>query len=278
MKKFETHNELKNVILVSDIHANWEALKKITQLPEYNKNDYRIIFLGDYTDWNGKNVHDPIKVINFIMNQVTKHGALAIHGNHDDMLYGTALGDFQEFYNWGYNGILGTQKLLGLTPNNINLELTKNELNTKYYKYIDFLDSIPYGIEDKNRLFVHAGVDWSKKDYHDTSKENLTWIREDYFYNQEEEGTDPSTKYKGNNSISPIWHENNTKKVIVAGHTPTYLFSGKINNPIISIKNNQNDIPRYDIDGGSHSGIPEAALNILILNKDGNELKRYRLS
>ncbi|WP_439425257.1 metallophosphoesterase [Oenococcus alcoholitolerans] len=275
MNKFELHNELEKVILVSDIHGNWQALKKITEIPEFDSPGYRLIFLGDYTDWNGQEKREPIKVITFIMNQVKNHRALAIHGNHDDMLYKTALGDSATFYNWGRNGIIETQEAMGLTPNDINIELTKTELNDKFAEYVDFLDKIPYAIEDQKRLFIHAGLDWSKKDYHQTSKEDMVWIRDEYFFSDDDHSIYGPSAIE---QISPVWHKNNTGKVIVAGHTPTYLISGDINDPIVRMQHDKNDPIRYDIDGGSHSAQPGAALNVLILDKDGSELKSYRLA
>ncbi|ABJ57456.1 metallophosphoesterase [Oenococcus oeni] len=275
MNKFEVHEQLDKVILVSDIHENWQALKKIVDLPEYGKSDYTLVFLGDYTDANGSNLHEPIKVINFIMDQVKNHGALAIHGNHDDMLYGTAIGDSDKFFNWGNNGILETQELLGLTANDVNIELTKNELNEKYSEYIDFLDEIPYAIEDQKRLFVHAGIDWTKNNYHDTAVEDLIWIREKYFFSNFSAASlyDPVKRP----IVDKAWHRNTSNKVIVAGHTPSYFLSADQSNPIVEMRNNQNDFSRYDIDGGSHSADIEAALNILILDKEGKEIRRDRL-
>ncbi len=275
MNKFESHNELNKVILVSDIHENWQALKQIVNLPEYGQSAYTLIFLGDYTDANGSNTHEPIKVINFIMDQVKHHGALAIHGNHDDMLYGTAIGDSQKFFNWGHNGMLETQARLGLTANDINIELTKTELLEKYADYIDFLDAMPYGIEDQHRLFVHAGIDWQQPDYHETAIDDLIWIREPYFFSETAKASlyDPSER----SVIDSIWHVNTTDKVIVAGHTPTYFLSANGKNPIVAMKHNPDDWIRYDIDGGSHSADMEAALNVLILDKDGHEIRRTRL-
>lgn len=275
MNKFERHNELDKTILVSDIHENWQALRKITQLPEFGQDGYTLIFLGDYTDSNGNNLHEPIKVIDFIMDQVEYHGALAIHGNHDDMLYGTAIGDSDKFFNWGRNGILGSQKRLGLTPNDINIELTKEELNEKYAHYIDFLDRIPYGIEDQQRLFVHAGLDWSKQDYHDTAIEDLIWIREPYIFSSGMKAYLEDPKKRG--AIDSVWHRNQTDKVIVTGHTPTFLLTGNSRNPIAAMQHDASDRVRYDIDGGSHSASIEAALNVLILDKDGSEIRRTRL-
>ncbi|MBC1505287.1 serine/threonine protein phosphatase, partial [Listeria booriae] len=76
-------------------------------------------------------------------------------------------------------------------------------------------------------VFVHAGVDFSKRDWHDTDEHDFFWIREPFLFGK-----------------------NNTGKVFIFGHTPVQnLHSDESSGIWVS-----EDRTRLDIDGGAVFG------------------------
>ncbi|MDR2660703.1 MAG: metallophosphoesterase [Lactobacillaceae bacterium] len=277
MNQFLKIENLGKTISISDIHGNWEVLKEIKNIPEYHDPNYTLIFNGDYTDGGDTNPRDPKKVIDFITDEVNNYGAIAIHGNHDEMLFGTAKGDQRRFLNWQINDMAQTLKQFGINDYQ-NIDDVANQLNDKFSSYIQMLEQSPYAVESKKKLFIHAGVNWQLKDYHETPIDDLMWIRENYFFDEQilkEHGKWNEDIYVLN-GVDQSWHTNNTKKVMVTGHTPTYYFQKDINNPITEMRHFEKDIPRYDIDGGSH-GFAGAGLNLLILDEDGSVIRTDKL-
>jgi serine/threonine protein phosphatase 1 len=274
MQKFLKKSNLGKVIVVSDIHGNWDALSKIQDVPEYHNPEYTLVFNGDFTDGGDSNPRDPKRVMDFIVDEVKNHNAIAIHGNHDDMLYGTAKLVDNRFQNWKINDMNQTLEQLGIDISD-DIEVISNQLKIKFPESIEMLDEAPYALEDEHRLFVHAGVNWLVEDYHDSTIDDLIWSREAYLFSSEYPELELEKNFI-NNEIDPRWHENTSGKVIITGHTPTFYLTENPDNPVVKMQNNSDDLPKYDIDGGSH-GFAGAGLNLLSIDIDGSIIRTEKL-
>jgi diadenosine tetraphosphatase ApaH/serine/threonine PP2A family protein phosphatase len=72
------------IALVTDIHGNREALDACLAHAERARPD-RYVFLGDYVGYGA----DPGYVVDLVQDYVS-HGAIALRGNHDDAVNGSA--------------------------------------------------------------------------------------------------------------------------------------------------------------------------------------------
>lgn len=126
--------------VIGDIHGGLKALQQVLTKAAVTQND-TLIFLGDYVDgWS-----ESPAVIDFFISLNQTHSCIFIRGNHDEL----ALHWLQNNHDnpmWYDHGGESTVKAY----QNVSEE-TKQ-------KHIEFLLSIKnYHLDDKNRLFVHAG-------------------------------------------------------------------------------------------------------------------------
>jgi serine/threonine protein phosphatase 1 len=126
--------------VIGDIHGGLRALEQILDRAPITPSD-RLIFLGDYVDgWS-----ESPQVLDFLIDLQSKQDCIFIRGNHDDLLCDW-LQDTKENLLWYKHGGEATIQAYSLVSRQ-----TKQT-------HIAFLKSMHnYHIDDKNRLFVHAG-------------------------------------------------------------------------------------------------------------------------
>lgn len=215
----------KKTIVIGDIHGSYRELNSLLELlnknNEYNPKTDRIIFLGDYID-RGENSRLVIKKIRELQNENKK--VIALKGNHEDMLL-EYLSNINE--NWLYNGC------------NATLESYKGYYDD-FQNDLEWIKKLPLYYEDKNFVYVHAGIDLNKK-MSKQKKETLLWIRDNFIYNYK--------KYS---------------KTVIFGHTPVQLLNND-NKPIFTQNGNIGIDTGCVFNGG--------ALTALII--EGKEVKRF---
>ncbi|KJE48917.1 MULTISPECIES: metallophosphoesterase [Acidiplasma] len=119
------------VIIVSDIHGNYEALKALDKLENYDK----MIFLGDAVDYGPQ----PAEVIDFLRSE----SDINIMGNHD---YAVA-------YNTSCNCSADMLQLSELTRREISLKLlSENDIN--FIK--TFKNNYDFQIDNLNLYLTHG--------------------------------------------------------------------------------------------------------------------------
>lgn len=127
-------------LVIGDIHGARRALEQIFERAAVTTND-KLIFLGDYVDgWS----QSP-EVLDFLIEIQPVYNCIFIRGNHDDLLF-----------NW-----------LKTNEHNEQWQQHGGELTMSRYATIhgsrreahqEFLEKLEdYYLDDKNRLFVHAG-------------------------------------------------------------------------------------------------------------------------
>ena len=149
--------------VIGDIHGGLKALRQVLKKINCDEN-YTLIFLGDYVDgWS-----ESPAVLDFLIELQKKQPCVFIRGNHDELLLDWLLGNNENIDEklWFQHGGEATV----LSYQNINAE-TKE-------KHIQFLQSLQdYYLDDKNRLFIHAGFTNMKGVEHEFFKPLFYWDR-----------------------------------------------------------------------------------------------------
>ena len=149
--------------MIGDIHGGLKALLQVLKKINCDEND-TLIFLGDYVDgWS-----ESPAVLDFLIELQKKQPCIFIRGNHDELLLDWLLGNNENIDEklWFQHGGEATV----LSYQNINAE-TKE-------KHIQFLQSLQdYYLDDKNRLFIHAGFTNMKGVEHEFFKPLFYWAR-----------------------------------------------------------------------------------------------------
>ena len=172
---------------------------KFTELLEkvkYDSANDKLILLGDYVDRGPKSK----QVVELIM-ELVAGGAVALMGNHEDMLV-NAIDDAEDCALWFQNG--GRETLR-------SYRISGGYGSTPWYdmpkripkKHIEFLKGLPKWYETEEYIFVHAGLPYGYNHPKDVAdEESLMWVRQEWLISQ------------------------NKGKTVIFGHTPTFTIRG----------------------------------------------------
>ncbi|WP_243473010.1 metallophosphoesterase family protein [Winogradskyella sp. MH6] len=131
---------MKKTYAIGDIHGGLKALQQLLERLDYSDKD-TFIFLGDYVDgWS-----ESAQVIQFLIEFSKVHKCVFIKGNHDAWCEEwLASGHINEV--WYAHG--GKETIISY------LEFSKEDKKA----HLNFFEAMDmYHMDDKNRLFVHAG-------------------------------------------------------------------------------------------------------------------------
>lgn len=151
---------MSRTLAIGDIHGGLRALKQVMERAAVTPND-RLVFLGDYVDgWS-----ESAQVVDFVMALAQQQDCIFIKGNHDvwceEWLRSGASNN-----TWLYHG--GEETVASYAGTD----------KDKRMQHLHFLASMPYYfIEEKNRLFIHAGftsMHGPQKEFHSS---NFSWDR-----------------------------------------------------------------------------------------------------
>ncbi|WDF83463.1 metallophosphoesterase [Lacticaseibacillus pabuli] len=256
------------VIAVSDIHGSMTVMKHVREMQAKHPDAFTI-YLGDYFDGHEHSA----QVMRMIMKQVADKKAIAVLGNHDAM--------FQEYMKdnanqalWFMNGGDATvQHMIKFaTGKEIDpaSDEARHDMFDNFNDIFEFVSKLPTIAVYGRMLYIHAGLDLGTANpISDTKVIDRLWIREDYIYR-----TDRS---------EAIFAHNPLDYTIVTGHTPTGLIAGRFDNSPVDVKEKfphcpilkiqyEGEEPRYFIDGGVHSALPENQGNIAVFDEETGEL------
>lgn len=147
-------------VVIGDIHGGLKALKQVLAKVE-NPEKTRYIFVGDYVDgWS-----DSAETIRYLIAFEKTHSCILIRGNHDELLY-NYLKNGDDNPMWLAHGGAST------------LENYKSISKKEKQEHLRFLSSLRnYFIDDKNRLFVHAGFFSMHGPQHEYLPKLMYWDR-----------------------------------------------------------------------------------------------------
>ena len=170
--------------LVGDIHGQLSKLENLfSKIEQDNEADDLIIFLGDYIDRGPQS----FEVIEFLLKLNSGHNIVCLMGNHEDMfLRFVSVGD--NYNNYMANG--GKYTIKSYIRNNKDFKIP--ESHKKFY------NSLKLYYEGESFIAVHAGINPRVKNITDQERDELIWIRKDFYQ-----------------------YDKKWDKTIVFGHTPT---------------------------------------------------------
>lgn len=146
---------MKRLLACSYIHGQYNEFVKLLELCKYNPKEDQLILCGDYVDRGP----DSKKVISLIKKLVSE-GAIALRGNHDDMMI-----HWRECSDvWLENSGRATLQ-------------SYNGFNEDFYGDVEWLnENLKLFYETPEYIFVHAGVAPSVPLYKQRDID-LMWIR-----------------------------------------------------------------------------------------------------
>lgn len=156
--------EQKRTLVLGDIHGAKRAFKQVLERCNYNPEEDKLIFLGDYSDgWS--ETAELVSVLIEIEKEA-KYKPVFIKGNHDEwtrdwILYGKGSP------SWLVQGGQATFDSYIRTGLSINLE------HKKFYENL-----LPYYIDEYNRGFVHGGFTSKKGLGHELHESVYWWDRD----------------------------------------------------------------------------------------------------
>ncbi|MEO5776950.1 MAG: metallophosphoesterase family protein [Flavobacterium sp.] len=130
-------------LVIGDIHGGLKALHQILERAKVTKDD-TLIFLGDYVDgWS-----ESPQVIDFLMELNKTNNCIFIRGNHDELLLDWLTNDNKNIDEgmWFQHG--GKATVLAYAS-------VTNEKKQIHMEFLRLLKD--YYLDEKNRLFIHAG-------------------------------------------------------------------------------------------------------------------------
>lgn len=147
-------------LVIGDVHGGFKALVQVFERAKVTTND-TLIFLGDYVDgWSESH-----EVIRFLFKIRETHNCLFLKGNHESLLLKWLLTK-EENKVWESNG--------GDASIKSYLQLDDVELK----QHIAFFEGLQsYFVDDKNRLFIHAGFTNPRGVQSEFFEEYLYWDR-----------------------------------------------------------------------------------------------------
>lgn len=194
---------MSRTLAIGDIHGGLRALQQVFERAEVSVND-RLIFLGDYVDgWS-----ESSGVISFLIELSRKQECIFIRGNHD-----TWCEDWIAFGNdpdiWLFNGGKNT------------VESYKNYSLEELEVHLEFFQKMKnFHIDEKNRLFIHAGYSSMHGPEKEVYSSNYHWDRTLW-----ETAVSMDARLEKNSELYPkrllLYHE------IFIGHTPTLYIGSK---------------------------------------------------
>lgn len=129
-----------STFVIGDIHGGFKALIQVLNQLEIQDED-TLIFLGDYVDgWS-----ESAQVIQFLIEISEKLNCIFIKGNHDVWCEEWLHSDYVNPTWYMHGGKETMESYMGFSKEDKEL-------------HFHFFQNMPlYYIDDKNRLFVHAG-------------------------------------------------------------------------------------------------------------------------
>lgn len=130
-------------LVIGDIHGGYRALLQVLERANVTATD-QLVFLGDYVDgWS-----ESPQVIDFLMELNQRQSCVFLRGNHDELLLDYLEGNFENIDQnlWYKHGGKATVDAYAVVS------------EEKKLLHIAFLKQLQnYYLDEKNRLFVHAG-------------------------------------------------------------------------------------------------------------------------
>lgn len=151
---------MQRTFVIGDIHGAQKALRQLLEKINPSKED-RLIFLGDYVDgWS-----QSAEVIALLIELDKSHHCIFIKGNHDAWCEDWLAGNEPD-KTWLFHG------------GNITIDSYASVSDERKREHLAFFNRmLNYFIDEKNRLFIHAGFSSMHGPAHEHHASNYSWDR-----------------------------------------------------------------------------------------------------
>lgn len=180
--------------VIGDVHGKAGMLEDLLKTWD---GQTQLLFLGDLID-RGEDSH---RVLEMVKDLVDNQGAICLSGNHEYMFL-TWLDDPEESYDhYRRNGGDTTINSILGRPLDAPVDGVEDakRVAAEAADLVEFIRQMPFVVETDKYIFVHAGIDLTLDDWHETTDYKKVWLRKPFH-----------------------GAENHTGKTIVFGHTPVY--------------------------------------------------------
>ncbi|MGI9549807.1 MAG: metallophosphoesterase, partial [Aurantibacter sp.] len=150
----------RRTLVIGDIHGGLRALKQVLERANVSAKD-RLIFLGDYVDgWS-----EAVETVNFLIELDETHSCIFLRGNHDELCL-EWLADNELNQMWLHHGGQSTM------DSYLRADDAVSDIHIMFYENLT-----NYYLDEKNRLFLHAGFTNMKGVEHEYFTKTFYWDR-----------------------------------------------------------------------------------------------------
>ncbi|KRE38721.1 metallophosphoesterase [Paenibacillus sp. Soil522] len=196
---------MRRTLVISDIHGCYDEFINLLALVDFKKNEDLLLLLGDYVDRGARSKDVVEKVLQLVQggNVIAIRGnhdqrfidvmtsedetvkmkffqqggnVIAIRGNHDQRFIDVMTSEDEtvkmKFFQHG--GLITLESYCGLSlvgmSDEEKLQFGKEYINKHFNHHISFLNSLPFYYEDKEHIYVHAGLNPSFENWQEQSE------------------------------------------------------------------------------------------------------------
>lgn len=183
-------------LVIGDVHSGLKALKQLLIRAEVNQDDH-LIFLGDYVDsWS-----TAVETVDFLIALKQQYKCTFIRGNHDELCREWLLTKKENPQWLAHGGMATRDSYLG----------AKSE---DWEHHLDFYANLKnYHLDEKNRLYLHAGYTNLKGVEYEYFDQLFYWDRTLW---ELAKAIDPNLKITDTSFPKRLTHY----KEVFIGHTP----------------------------------------------------------
>lgn len=183
-----------NYYVIGDVHGKAGMLEDLLKTWDEQS---QLLFLGDLIDRG----EDSRKVLEIVRDLVENKVAICLSGNHEYMFLAWLDDPADRYDHYRRNGGDTTINSILGRPLDAPVDGVQDAKRVMEAapELVAFIRQMPFELETEQYIFVHAGIDLTLEDWHETTDYQKVWLRKPF-------------------------HEatNHTGKTIVFGHTPVY--------------------------------------------------------
>lgn len=158
--------------VIGDVHGKAGMLEDLLKTWD---GQTQLLFLGDLID-RGEDSH---RVLEMVKDLVDNQGAICLSGNHEYMFL-TWLDDPEESYDhYRRNGGDTTINSILGRPLDAPVDGVEDakRVAAEASDLVEFIRQMPFVVETDKYIFVHAGIDLTLDDWHETTDYKKVWLR-----------------------------------------------------------------------------------------------------
>ena len=169
------------ILMISDIHGCCDPFNELLEVLNYQSSNDQLIILGDYVDRGPKSRETVDRVIDLVEN----HHVIALRGNHDQRLVDLIRTDNSvvksKFLEHG--GLQTLQSYCDFIDDSVDdtqFQEAIDYIRIHFSTHIDFLESLPLYHEDKEHIYVHAGLNPQYKNWKEQPAHDFMYIKSEF--------------------------------------------------------------------------------------------------